>query len=221
MSEKQKRKNDQRPIHRVWENIRLYIREVLILASLPIAGILSLYAILLSRVENVDSVYWFGSTPRRIVIYIVGILAICLVYIIGKRLLGSLKIATRQLVPIRVMMACFLSLILACYILFAIVFNIALSPHTEVLKVEYYGLHSYSLQHIAYDYADSSSHYYQAYECKFDLFCSQIYLASQYRIESIDFEIEDNQLNIYANGEHTLSSPYQINWLSGISIVAH
>ena len=209
MNEKQKRKNDQLPIYRVWDRIVLNFRQLQIVSTPFITAFLISILILLHTLENFGSVHWIYSLPQRIITYIIFILIVCVLYRLRNRLSHTAIESAARHIPLRTKLMWFVSTMLVCYFLFSIYFYTFLLGYAQVIKVEYYGLHSYSLQHTAGDYAEHMTHYYEVYECYLDLFCHQVYRVPKYgmvvSVESIDFEIEDNQLIIYQNDEIALA----------------
>jgi len=211
MGEKQKRKNSPRPIYAMWEAIKQGIRQLQILSMPLIAMFLIFILILLHTLDNFGSVYWVYSLPQRIIPYIIVILIVCVLYILKKRLSHSAIESVARYIPLRTKLMGFVSILLVFYFVFSIYVYPIPAVYTGVLRVEYDGLHSYSLQYTASDYAEYHTHYYEVYECYFDLFCYQIYSVPKYgmamTVETIDFEIEDKHLIIYTNDEIALTYP--------------
>lgn len=202
---KQKRKNGYNNYRARLSAIRKFVGNMVIIATLPTVLLLLLYTTLMFKNPYWYSIYWVQTTPQRIGVLVSIILALSVIYILKMGLHEQIALNHKKSISLRIGMLWFVSIMMLCSIFMCRYAQLFPFTYEEVIKVESYGLHTYSLQHIATDNAESHTHYYQIYQCRFDMFCQSIYSMPKYGmstdIESIDFYIEDSNLYVIENNE--------------------
>jgi len=185
--------------------LRILFSRSIILSTFPVTLILSAYTILVFRFDYAYPVYWMQTTPKRLFVLIVAVVIVCTVYVSRKSIADTDYFWVRRNIPSYVTGLWLLCMLLLFALLGMRTLQLFPFGYEEVLEVHYDGFHSYSLQHFAYDYAETHSHYFILYECSFDLFCERWYSTPKYGmsnvIETIDFYIENDVLYLIANGD--------------------